>query len=127
MHQIRRQHTEPEAKVVVRGGTRLAEIWPGELDRPMAPVPSAQPAAEVGGADAVVALLATVEGVDPAAYRAWHGQSAPALRALAAHCRAAILQAAMRTHGDLSPEAVLAELHDSLRTPISPLLDRIAS
>ena len=118
-----RQHRGTDRKIVVRGTPQLAEVWPGEGGD----VRVAAPAAEVGGVDAVVELLASIDGEEPSAYRARHGSSGPALRALAAHCRAAILQAAMRAHGDLSPEAVLAELHASLRTPIASLVDRVAS
>ena len=77
MHQIR-QHIAPDQKIVVRGGTRLAEVWPAEHDAaPVAlPVPASAPVAEVSGIDAVVALLASVDETDLAAYRAWHGQVA---------------------------------------------------
>ncbi len=78
MREIRRHQVEPEVKIVVRGAACLAEVWPVERDvAPVVrPVPALvpAPAPEVTGIDAVVALLASADDTDLAAYQAWHGQ-----------------------------------------------------
>lgn len=122
MVEIGTEHRQ-QGRLVVAGPHRPVAVWPAER-RDLA---VAAPAAEVGGVDAVVELLATIEAEDPAAYRQRYRRSVAALRALTAHCQAAILQAAARVEGDLSPEAVLTEVHAALRTPIQPAIERLAS
>jgi hypothetical protein len=119
-----RQGTEAQPRIVVRGGARLAEVWPAEPVEPAAP---ARPAAELGDTAAVVELLAAVDGEDAAVYGHRHRHQAMAVRALTAHCRAAVLRAALQVEGRLTPAAVLDELHSGLRRPIDPPLELLAS
>jgi hypothetical protein len=119
-----RQPTETQARIVVRGGTRLAEVWPAEPLEPVAPV---RAAAELGDVSAVLELLAAVDGEDTDVYGHRHRHQAMATRALTAHCRAAVLRAALQVEGRLTPAAVLDELHSGLRRPIDPLLELLAS
>ena len=125
MRQI--HQTETEGKIVVRGGSRLAEVWPAEPLEPVVPVLPLRPAAELGAVDAVIELLSAVDGEDAEVYRARHRREAAAAQALTAHCRAAVLRAALQVEGPVTPASVLAEVHSGLRRPIDPLLELLAS
>jgi hypothetical protein len=117
-----------ESRIVVRGTSEPRSIWPEE--RPLAAAVAARWAAEVGDPQRVVALLAEAEGVEASAYEAAHGSDTASIRALTAHCAAAVVHAAVRVDGPLTPAAVLAALHGDLR-PRSDrrreLLDLLAS
>ncbi|HJR24782.1 MAG TPA: hypothetical protein VJ804_04870 [Acidimicrobiales bacterium] len=102
-----------ETRIVVRGAVEPQSIWPEE--RPLAALVADRWAAEIGDPEKVLALLAQIEGADEAAYRAAHGADVASIRDLSAHCAAAVLHAAVRIDGDLSPAAVLAALHGDLR------------
>jgi hypothetical protein len=102
--------TTAEPKIVVRGADRLAEVWPDAALVPM----WTRRASEVGHLDHVIELLARVDGVDTETYRESHGRDTASLNALAAHCEAAIIQAGLFVRGDLTPRAVLDELHRDL-------------
>jgi hypothetical protein len=122
MRQIR--VTEGPSKIIVRGADRLAEVWPAE---PVEPVLVAGAAAELGDVEAVLDLLAAVDGEETDVYRLRHRHEAAAVRALTAHCRPAVLRAALQLDGAVTPETVLAEVHSGLRRPIDPLLELLAS
>ena len=117
-----------ETRIVVRGAVEPQSVWPEE--RPLAATVAERWAAEIGDPEKVVALLAQIEGVDETAYLAAHGADVASLRGLTAHCAAAVLHAAVRIEGELSPAAVLAALHGELRPPSDrrrELLDLLAS
>ncbi len=102
--------TPAEPKIVVRGAHRLARVWPEETAVPL----QVHRATEVGHPDRVIELLARVDGVDADTYRHGHGRDLASVRALAAHCEAAILQATLFVRGDLTPRTVLDVLHRDL-------------
>jgi hypothetical protein len=117
-----------EARIVVRGAVAPRSVWPEERTLPT-PV-AVRRAAEVGDPEQVVALLAAAEGTDAATYLQSHGGDVASIRALTAHCEAAILQAALAVRGDLSPAAVVAVLHKDLtahKDRRRELLDLLAS
>ena len=103
-----------EATIVVRGATALRAVWPEE--RPTAAL-GVRRAAEIGDPEQVVALLAAAEGTDEAGYLVAHGADVASIRALTAHCEAAILHAALQVDGELSPAAVVSVLHRDLARP----------
>jgi hypothetical protein len=101
-----------QPRIVVRGAVRPVHVWPEERTSPT----SVRRAAEVGDPEQVVALLAEADGCDEATYLVAHGADVASIRALAAHCEAAILHAALRVAGELTPAAVLSALHADLGT-----------
>lgn len=113
MHE--RHSTSPTLpRIVVRGAIAPRSVWPEEHP---AAAPAPRPvrrAAEVGDPERVVALLAEADGSDEATYLRVHGGDAAGIRALTAHCEAAILHAALRVPGELTPAAVVAVLHQGL-------------
>ena len=115
-----------EQQIVVRGSSSLRPVWPEE--RPVAAVVAERWAAEIGDPWRVVELLADADGVEASAYLAAHGDDLASIRALTAHCAAAVLHAAVRVEGTLSPAAVLAALHHGARSDRrGELVDRLAS
>lgn len=111
MTRIQRSTETPESKIVVSGGTTLRQVWPDEV---RAPAPRRIRTAEIGDPQAVLELLARVDGVEVDDYRYGAGRDLRSVAALTAHCEAAILQAALRIDGELTPAAVLADLHKDL-------------
>ena len=110
MARIHRSTEHTESKIVVWGAMGLGHVWPDEIPAPLVPCRTA----EIGNPQAVVDLLARIEGVDADEYWDGAGRDLRSIRALTAHCEAAILQAALRIQGELTPAAVLAGLHQDL-------------
>jgi hypothetical protein len=128
MHATHRRPSPVEPRIVVRGPSQPATVWPEE--RPLAAPVGERRAAEIGDPWGVVELLGRADGTDAWAYLATHGAEVASIRALTAHCAAAVLHAAVRVEGVLSPSAVLAALHEDLASRSDrrrELLDLLAS
>ena len=114
MNRIQQSSGKSEPKIVVWGAMGLGRVWPDEIP---APAPRRVRAAEIGSPQAVLELLARIDGVDADEYRHGAGRDLHSVAGLTAHCEAAILQAALRVNGELTPAAVLAGVHQDLARP----------
>ena len=95
--------------LVVGWASGLVQVWPVEDSRIEArPVRRAGP---LGSPEAVLELLAAVDGTDEATYRRRYAAEAGAVLALTHHSETAVLQASILVRGALSPSAMLALLH----------------
>ena len=110
-------HRSPQPNLVVGWASGLMQVWPAENTAIDAPTPVGRRIADsLGTPEAVLRVLAAVDGEDEATYRRRHLSDAGAVLALTHHTEVELLCAAVDVRGALSPSNLLAVLHeDGLR------------
>ena len=109
--------------LVVGWASGLVQVWPAEDGR-IAPARAARRMAQpLGRPEAVLELLAAVDGTDEATYRRRWAADAGAVLALVHRSEDELLGASLDVRGAISPSAMLAALHAA--DPVEPT--RLAS
>jgi hypothetical protein len=111
MGQITASTTPQQPNLVVGWAAGLVQVWPAEDRRIAEARAHRRMAAPIGRPDAVLELLAAVDGTDEAAYRRRWAADSGAVLALTHHSEAALLAASLDLRGPISPSAMLAALH----------------
>jgi hypothetical protein len=103
--------TPRRPNLVVGWAAGLVQVWPAEDDRIAQARANRPMAAPLGRPDAVLELLAAVDGTDEATYRRRFAADSGAVLALTHHTEAEVLAASLDLPGRISPSRMLAWLH----------------
>lgn len=105
------RRTRHRPNLVVGWASGLVQVWPTEDGRIAQARSHRRTAAPIGRPDAVLELLAAVDGTDEATYRRRFAADAGAVLALTHHTEAEVLAASLGLRGMISPSEMLAALH----------------
>jgi hypothetical protein len=97
-------------RFVVGWAAGLVQVWPDE-DPTIVALAAAPAAGPLGSPEAVLSLLARLDGVDERTYRRHYASQAGSVLALTHHTEDEVLAAALEICGSASPAAVLAVVH----------------